>query len=445
MREPVMPLTKILCCAVVIILCISQSSAGPPLSKADLDRAIASGQLSFRLTEPPEVIALFEDPEKTEELRDGEMIIQLLRYPDTIVAFGKKPNDQSPFTLIAVEFQGQRLDIGQNRKIAPRNEKDLAKFDAFTGFQNVSLARLDLRNQSELLQRMPFDSLTEWPPADKLPLDFDPQLRLSSGLYPGLGLRDLHQKGIDGRGVGIAIIDQPLVREHVEYRHAITSYELIGVDGVPPQMHGPAVASIAVGKNRGVAPGSPLTFFAVPMWKPENQPYIDALKKILELNRTKPEGEKIRVVSISTGMFKEQAHYAEWLSVCKEVEESGVFLVTCDQSALAYGTLVRIPGRDPDDPEAYRSGRYRAPNSVLLVPTGNMTRASQTGPEVYAFDAEGGMSWAAPYIAGLAALAYQVNPKVSPSEIRAALGSTATVTTAGPVVNPRGFISEINH
>lgn len=443
MHESAVQFARVLCCTVIIILCVSQPFAGPPQSKAEIDSAIASGQLSFRLTEPSEVLALFGEPEDTKELREGEMLIQLFRYPDMIVAFGKRPDSQSPSVLIGIEYQGQRLDIGRNRKITPRNEKDLAKFDAFTGFQNVSLVHLDLRNQGDLLEKMPFDSATEWPSADKLPPDFNPEARLRAGLDPGLGIRELHRKGIDGKGVGIAIIDQPFVREHVEYRDAIASYELIGVDGVPPQMHGPAVASIAVGKSRGVAPGSRLTFFATPTWKGDNQPYIDAMKKVLELNRTRSEGERIRVVSISTGMFEQQAHYEEWLSVRKEVDQSGVFVITCDHSALAYGTLTRVPHGDPDDPEAYRPGRYQAPNGALLVPAGNMTRASQAGPDAYALDTEGGMSWAAPYIGGLAAMAYQVDPSVSPAEIRAALSSTVTKTSAGPVVNPRAFVEEI--
>jgi len=439
MRKSSVRAFPLFCSALIAVLCVSHVFSAVPQSRADLDAMITSGQLLYRLTEPPEVTALFGEPTDTNQLREGEMLIQLFRYPGMTVAFGRRPGSQSPFVLIGIEFQGQRLNL-RDMKVTLRTEKDLAKFDDFSGFQNVSLANLDLRQQADLLERMPFDTSTEWPPAEKLPPNFNPAERLRAGLYPGLGMRRLHEEGIDGKGVGIAIIDQPFLRDHVEYRDAIASYELIGVEGAPPQMHGPAVACIAVGKNRGVAPGARLTFFATPTWKRDNQPYIDGMKKILELNRTKPDNEKIRVVSISTGMFSQQPHYEEWLAVRKEADASGVFVITCDHSALAYGTLVRVPGRDPDDPESYRPGRYQAPNRALLVPAGNMTRATHTGPEAYALDPEGGMSWAAPYIAGLAALAYQVDPGVSPARIRAALSDTVTRTSAGPVVNPRRFI-----
>jgi len=61
----------------------------------------------------------------------------------------------------------------------------------------------------DVLSLANFDSLTSWPPAGKLPAGFSVQQTMEMGKDPGLGIRDLHAKGITGRGVGIAIIDQP--------------------------------------------------------------------------------------------------------------------------------------------------------------------------------------------------------------------------------------------
>jgi subtilisin family serine protease len=105
---------------------------------------------------------------------------------------------------------------------------------------------------------------------------------IEAGRNPGLGVRKLHESGIDGRGVGLAIIDQPLLREHSEYKHALVKYEAIEVDGFGPQMHGPAVASLAVGKTCGVAPGASLYYFAVPMWEwLDTTPWAELLKRII--------------------------------------------------------------------------------------------------------------------------------------------------------------------
>jgi hypothetical protein len=48
-----------------------------------------------------------------------------------------------------------------------------------------------------------------------------------------------------------------------------------------------------------------------------------------------------------------------------------------------------------------------------------------------------------PYLAGLAALAYQVDPEIKPDEIVKLWIETAVKTDAGPVVNPAGFIEAV--
>jgi subtilisin family serine protease len=46
---------------------------------------------------------------------------------------------------------------------------------------------------------------------------FDPTRVTESGKDRGLEMRALHARGITGKGVGIAVIDQPLLVNHVEY------------------------------------------------------------------------------------------------------------------------------------------------------------------------------------------------------------------------------------
>ena len=98
---------------------------------------------------------------------------------------------------------------------------------------------------------------------------------------------------------------------------------------------------------------------------------------------------------------------------------------------------------NPDKPESYKVGRYGGAGDVLLIPAGNKTIATHQGISVYEYKREGGMSWAAPYIAGLAALAFQVNADLQPQTIVKQLVETATHSEAGPVVNPRRFIESI--
>jgi subtilisin family serine protease len=367
-----------------------------------------------------------------------------ITFSDVKARFGRMRDFSAPFTLLWIIVQGKGIDIGQQQQITLRNEDDLKKFDPFWGFAGVSLANLDLREYRKLLDTMPFDSQTVWPETDKMPEGFDPAALLEDGKNPGLGIRSLHKQGIDGRGIGIAIIDQPLLKDHIEYADRIERYEAIDVFGVPIQMHGPPVSSIAVGKTCGVAPQALLYYYAVPPWKwLDNKPWSETVEKIIKLNKNLEEPKKIRVISISLGAFSQRQNYDLWEKVVDHAAKEGILVVTCDPDFLNYGTLALIPGKDPENPSNYRRGKYSASNDVLLVPTGNKTIASYYGSKVYTYDRTGGMSWAVPYLAGLAVLAYQVNPEIEPKEIVELWLKTATRTDAGPVINPIGFIEAV--
>jgi hypothetical protein len=403
-------------------------------------KAAAAERVVYRLTEPAEIRELLGPPLKETETPSGGMVMLEWEYDSGRVSFGKMRGDAAPFTLRRIIWNGERVDIGEDRKMVLRTEDDLRKVDRFWGLQNISLVRLDLRDRKALLDGLSFDTLTEWPPPECLPPEFHPKRLIDNAADPGLGIRSLHERGIDGSGVGLAVIDQPLLLGHEEYSSRIVRYDATGLGDMDPQMHGAPVASIAVGRSIGVAPRAELTYFAVPTWRRDNLPYVQALDRIMALNTALPEDQKIRAVSISTGMFSQQDHFDEWTSALRRAEARGILVVTCDPSHWHYGILTLTPGEDPDRPESYRPGRYTSPEDVLRVPGAGKTVASHRGAEIYTFDRQGGMSWGAPYIAGLSALGFQVNPGLSPEEIITLLLETAVRTEAGPLVNPVGFI-----
>jgi hypothetical protein len=344
--------------------------------------------------------------------------------------------------LFEVIAGDQGVDIRHGGLVALRDRQDLERLDSFWGLEGVSLAALDLRSDAELLARMSFNTATVWPGPSRLPPGFDPQALLQQGKNPGLGVRGLHAGGLDGRGIGLAIIDQPLVRDHREYADRMVRYEELDVEGADPQMHGPAVASIAVGKTCGVAPRAALHYYAVPMWSWRScGPYREVIESILAHNRGATGDQRIRVISLSLGMFSQWEGYAEWRDALAKAAAQGVLVVTCDRDWLQYGTLQRKESADPDDPTGYMRGRYGGSDNALYVPAGNRTIAGREGAEAYIYDRIGGMSWAAPYLAGLAALAFQVNPELHPATIIRLWQETATKTDVGPVINPTAFLA----
>jgi len=408
-----------------------------------VSKAVQENQILYRLTTLDEFKTLIGPAKKEKTRNDEGMEIIELEYPNVHVFFGKMRRDSTPLTLRLINVKGRQLDIGQERQVVLRNEEDLKKIGSFWGFANVSLANLDLRNHLQLLEKMPFDSRTEWPAPDMLPDGFAPAQLLEDGKNPGLGIRSLHQQGIDGRGVGIAIIDQPLLKDHIEYADRIVQYEAIDVQGIPPQMHGPPVCSIALGQTCGVAPKASLYYFAVPMWKHDNQPYCDAIEKLIQLNSDPNTTERVRVVSISTGMFPQQVNFDRWQDTLKKAEQNDIMVVTCAQVSILHGMLARIDGEDPDDPVSYLSGIYGVQPGAVLVPASNRTTAGHTGSDIYTFWREAGMSWATPYLAGLAALGYQINPEIKPKKIVNLLQETAVQTNVGEVVQPKAFIEAV--
>jgi len=448
--------------AVLTSLCATcplGAQSGPQQTESIVEKASQAaqeGKIAYKLTTPEELKELLGPPLNERKDQDGGMEVLTFQCGDLTARFARMRDFAAPFTLLTLTVKGSwldllqggrkggQIDIGQDRQVVLRSLADLARFDPFWGLAGVSLAGLDLREQKALLEKMPFDSRTVWPPRDRLPEGLDPVRRIEEGKNPGLGVRGLHSRGIDGHGVGIAIIDQPLLKNHVEYADRVVHYEPIEVLLVPPQMHGPPVCSIAAGKDCGVAPKASLYYYAVPTWKwLDNKPWAELLERVVEFNKGLTDQPKIRVVSISLGAFSERPSFDLWQAAVAKATESGILVVTCDPTFLRLGTLKRDPTADPNDPAHYSGARYSHSVAALGVPVGNRTIASHEGTSTYTYDVEGGMSWAVPYLAGLAALAFQVDPNIPPARIVELWTATATKTGAGPVVNPPGFIEAV--
>jgi hypothetical protein len=64
----------------------------------------------------------------------------------------------------------------------------------------------------------------------------------------------------------------------------------------------------------------------------------------------------------------------------------------------------------------------------IIIPCDYRTMASNEGSEEYMYNGKGGMSWAVPFLSGLFALAFQVNPNLAKEEIADAINTTASVS-----------------
>ena len=289
------------------------------------------------------------------------------------------------------------------------------------------LRALDVKDRLQDLIQANFDDLTQWPTS--LPAGFDPLRIREIGKNPGLRIRELHKKGITGRGVGIAIIDMGFLVGHAEYKDRLRLFEEIHSADETAQMHGVATASIAVGKTVGVAPEADLYYIAsFPSKGGLNGVLLrdftweaKSIDRILEINRRLDASHKIRVISASIGWQPNEAGYEAVMKAVERAKKAGIFVI-CTSMIESYGFQIHGLGRDqnkdPDDIASFGDVNWGTYDSAgihfLRFPIDSRTTAGPTGNEDYAFYRLGGLSWAVPWAAGLYALACQAKPDVTP-------------------------------
>jgi subtilisin family serine protease len=340
--------------------------------------------------------------------------------------------------------------------------------------RSYDLSGLDLSGSLDDLFYAVFDDQTIWPSKDQLPEGFDWELILELGKNPGLGVRSLHERGITGLGVGIAIIDQPLLTEHQEYASQLKLYEenkLVYRD-VETSMHGPAVASIAVGETLGVAPEATLYYIA--SWPGDYEVrthvftrnfryYAEAIMRMLEINEQLPEENKIRVITMQIGWHALDEGAVDIRLAVEQAKAAGMLVVSSNIEktyGFKFHGLGRHPMADPDSFESYEPGLFWAESFYmgdkfsdrLLIPMDSRTTASPTGADEYVFYRGGGWSWSIPYIGGVYALVAQVDEAITPERfwsLAMETGRTIAVMHGdetiplGPIIDPVALIEAL--
>lgn len=395
---------------------------------------------------------------------------------------GPLPAPKADFDYTTLLNPGQQLGIVRHPSPGKYRRQRLVSLPVTRPPQEGDLVRLDLRSAdlsslavgdrlTDLFQAH-FDTETIWPKV--LPEGFVPADIMERAKNPGLGLRTVHKNGITGKGIGLAIIDQSLLVDHVEYRDRLKSYEEIRVQsGSAAEMHGPAVASIAVGQTVGVAPGADLYYIASSFFTvSQQQIYYDftwmakSIDRLLEINATLPKANRIRVISISSEWMSGVRGCAEADAAVERAKQAGVFVLSVSLQRthkLAFKGLGRDPRMDPDQATSYGLGSWWArsfvdgkdhftPGERLVVPMEARTTASMSGERDYVYHPFAGPSWVVPYLAGLYALACQANPAVTPELFWATALKTGQVTSVvyggkpyelGTIVNPAALVEAL--
>lgn len=327
--------------------------------------------------------------------------------------------------------------------------------NAYDDVRNEDILVADLSSFDKKILTLKFNEKTIFPAREKMPArdEYQPDYIMEAGKNPGLGVRSIHDKGITGKGVTVAIIDQPLyIDSHPEYAGKIIEYKDFGCK-LETSIHGPAVTSLLVGETVGTAPGAKIYYAAVPSWNLDATCYADAVDWIVETNKNLPDGEKIRVISISgapTHCNDDWTNGEKYLESVKRATEARILILDCSSENGMIGAC----GYDFDNPEDVslcKPGYLNNPvwnKDDILVPVQYRTLAEEyfsKGDITYQYTGEGGLSWGIPYVAGVLAMGWEVTPELTADEIIDILFDTAYVDSSGyKYINPTAFISYLS-
>ena len=311
---------------------------------------------------------------------------------------------------------------------------------------------------STMIKSLRFNQGTIWPSQSvgHKTIDWFADKILHAAMNPGLGVHKLHEMGITGKGVNVAIIDQPLYQDHPEFKGKIAAYHDVGC-GSKSSMHGPAVASLLVGENCGTAPDATLFYVAAPSWTKDAAYQAQALEWIIEQNRQLPAKQKIRVVSVSAAPSGDGSPFdknnAMWDQAYQKAEASGIMVLDCTRHhGIITGCFFKKS--NVENPGSCHPGRPSSPmtriipSEKLFVPTCPRTTAEEydEGTCTYAYWGEGGLSWAIPYAAGVLAMGWQIWPEATPEQMKKILLQSAYPhKDSAKIISPLRFINAVKN
>lgn len=322
--------------------------------------------------------------------------------------------------------------------------------DEFDDVRCKDMSSIELSDRPNLPATLWFNQGTIWPESNKMPPGCDPNEIMTKAINPGLGIRSLHQQGITGLGVNVAIIDQPMYLDHPEFSGKIAAYYDTGCGGIESSMHGPSVSSLLVGTNCGTAPAAQVYYAAAPSWTLDAAYYADALDWIVAQNESLPASEKIRVVSVSAAPSGEGSPFlynnVMWDEACSRSEAAGILIIDCTNER-------RLTSRgwyDPNDPENIAGFTAAVPGypppggyeGIYCPVSRTMAEENYEGDFSYHYTCRGGLSWTVPYCTGVLAMGWQIQPELTGDKMVDLLFLTAYTTESGAqIINPPAFIA----
>lgn len=358
--------------------------------------------------------------------RDTYMQKAVNTFRDNIEIEDSNATKNLPYQL-QPSSEAQSFNWEPITKILTKDEVDAKPFSINTA-ENTPISKdLNFNNSDGeyMLKHLSFDNDTfKNTPAENLPKDFKPDEIIEKGRDAGCNTKAMHAMGYTGKGVKVAIIDTQILTNHESIKSSIVGYEVMN-NGLANEneayYHGQAVADILVGKEDGIAPDSKLVYFGAKCSGAGiTADNLQALRRIVEINKNSSPEDKIKVLSISWSIDVErhgEQVYNEYNDLLKQLHDDGVFLSIAGGSMLNkdingvemdFGGLEKkSQNGNPDDYSNYTGYSDFGFDNPLLIPAGDRTVASARGENEYRHDSQCSTSWTVPALAGFYTCALQ--------------------------------------
>ena len=332
-------------------------------------------------------------------------------------------------------------------------------------FEHVDVSEYDLSKLDILNVRYAED--TKWPEdSNKLPKGFKPKEFLEYRKNPGLGIRQLHKQGIDGRNRNVVVIDSFRLFDHLEYHNQLKGYEEIHINAENyGGGSGASLVSSLMGNTCGVAPKANLYYYAVDNANRTQVYFAEAIRKVCDLHKKLlSEGKNgidavLIMKGLSSELFSNEEGYAEVISATEEAEKLGIWCRIGPARFKENGMwreeriCCKFDG-NVENPDDYILDEYSALNRVpltqkelfrnsLCFPGGGWTLALAVKMNEYAFNPKNGPFFAA-YVVGLYLLAKSVKPDLTSEEYwRLGIETGDFREGIGTIINPQRLIDEL--
>lgn len=346
--------------------------------------------------------------------RDTYMQKAVNTFRDNIEIEDSNATKNLPYQL-QPSSEAQSFNWEPITKILTKDEVDAKPFSINTA-ENTPISKdLNFNNSDGeyMLKHLSFDNDTfKNTPAENLPKDFKPDEIIEKGRDAGCNTKAMHAMGYTGKGVKVAIIDTQILTNHESIKSSIVGYEIMNNElavGSEADFHGQAVADILVGKEDGIAPDSELVYFNGTNSTADR---LQALRRIVEINKNSSPEDKIKVLSISWDILPTEEGFEEYKRLLSELTNDGVFIAiagpnmwngNANNTEIHFGSLSKKDQmKNPDD-----FNNYLGDGNDLLIPAGDRTVASARGENEYRHDSQCSTSWTVPALAGFYTCALQ--------------------------------------